>query len=280
MLETAIVLAVIAAALGAAAFAWSYRRFHTLRGRLITYLHTAAPEMTVVSLTDVGFSVQVLGTDIDVDLATLARTHPAGLTETQWFASVIEGIRAQVPLPAAAPYPLVADRLMPLLKPSTYVALFERYPPALRLASRRFASDVAVTYVIAAADRRTAVTSAMLDAWGIGVEALHARSVENLRKQTAHLLAELGGPRARYEHIDGYDATRILVADLIVPSETRDPVVAIPEETVLFTAPRAEQIALAAEAEEGHRASARPLTPVLFSLSTTGPVPVRPTTNA
>ncbi|MGQ0551510.1 MAG: hypothetical protein ACT4PY_17790 [Armatimonadota bacterium] len=271
-LETLIVLAVVLAALGLGAFAWSYRRFGATRARLIDYLRTAAPEMSVVGLTDVGFSAQVLGIEVDVDLATLARRRPVGLAETQWFEAVIDGIRAQVPAPSVAPYPLVEDRLMPLLKPAAYVALFERYPPALRPAWRPLARDIAVTYAIAAADRRTTVTSAMLDAWAIGTEALHERAVDNLRKQTAHLLAELGGPRARYEHIDGYDATRILVADMVISPEMADPLIAIPEETVLLTGPASEQAALAAEAAARCRVSVRPLSARLFRFSPAGPV--------
>lgn len=252
------------AALGAGVLAWSYQRFRAIRARLIGHLRTAAPEMSVLGFTGVGFRVQVLGTEVDVDLATLARRRPARLTETQWFEAVIDGIRARVPVPAVAPFPLVEDRLMPLLKPTAYVALFERYPPAMRWAWRRFSSDLAVTYVIAAADRRTTVTLAMLKAWGIETEALHERSVDNLRKQTVHLLAELGGPRARYEHIDGYDAARILVADLIVPAEIADPLVGIPEETVLLVAPSSDRTALAAETVKRHTRSARPLSPLIF----------------
>ncbi|MGH7429135.1 MAG: hypothetical protein ACREJ4_12400 [Candidatus Methylomirabilaceae bacterium] len=274
LLESLVVLAIILAALGAGVFAWSYHRFGATRARLIDYLRTAAPEMGVLGLTDVGFKVGVLGTEVDVDLPTLARRRPARLTETQWFEVVLDGIRARVPAPTVAPYPLVEDRLMPLLKPAAYVALFERYPPALRLAWRPLASHLAVTYVIAAADRRTTVTSAMLEAWGVSTETLHKRSEDNLRKQTVHLLTELGGPRARYEHIDGYDATRILVADLIVPAEITDPLVAIPEETVLLVAPSSDQTALAAETARRHTGSARPLSPLIFRPGSMGPASV------
>lgn len=264
MLESVVVLAVLLAALGAGIFAWSYRRFGRTRAQLMDYLRTAAPEMTVLRLTNLGFTVHVLGADVDVDLATLARRRPDRLSDNQWYEMVADGIRAQIPAPSPAPYPLVEDRLMPLLKSEAYVALFERYPPALRLAWRRVSSDLAVTYVIAAADRRTTVTRAMLEAWGIDTEALHQRAVDNLRKQTVHLLAELGGPRVRYEHIDGYDATRILVPDLIVPTEIIDPLVGIPEETVLLVAPSSDRTVLAAETAKRHMASARPLSTLIF----------------
>ncbi len=271
MLETVIVIVVLVAALAAGTFAWTYRRFSATRARLIAYLRRAAPEMAVGGLTNVGFSVQVLGTEIDVDLATLARRRPPAISERAWFDQVIDGIRARVPTAAAAPYPLVADRILPLLKPTVYAAIFDRYPPALRLAWRPLTPDVAVTYVVAGRDQRTVVTSGMIEAWAIGVEALHDRSVENLRKQTMHLLAELGGPRVRYEHIDGYDATRILVADLIVPAQIADPLIAIPDETVLLVAPSSDRAALAAETAARHATSARPLSPVVLQPSACGP---------
>lgn len=276
MLETIVVVAVVLAALAAGAFAWSYRRFSAIRARLIEHIRTAAQEMTVAGTTDVGLTVQVLGTEIDVDLATLARRRPPALAEPEWFERVIDGIRAQVPVPAAPPYPLVIDRLMPQLKPIDYVRIFERYPGPLRLAWRPFASGVAVTYVIAGGDRRTTVTSDMIQAWEISLDTLHAQAVDNLRKQTVHMLGELGGAQTRYEHLDGFDATRILVSDLIVPVEIADPLVAIPEETVLLIAPGADGKALAAEAAARHAASTRPVSSLLYRLSASGPVPAGP----
>ncbi|MGH2405654.1 MAG: hypothetical protein ACRDGN_14515, partial [bacterium] len=66
MVETIVVIAVTLAALGAGAFAWSYRRFGATRARLIDYLRVAAPEMTVESVTNVGFRAAVLGMKIGV----------------------------------------------------------------------------------------------------------------------------------------------------------------------------------------------------------------------
>ena len=156
---------------------------------------------------------------------------------------------------------------MPLLKPMTYVALFERYPHALRLAWRPFAQDVALTYAITAMDQRTIVTQGVLEAWAQSVDTVHGLAVGNLRQQSEHILEEIGGRRMRYEHLDGFDATRILVADLLVPQDLEDPFMAIPEETALLIAPASERAALQAEATSRHAASTRPLTPALFRFS-------------
>lgn len=274
MLETVVVGALLLAAIAVSAVAWSYRRFAGVRARLVEYLGQAAPEMTVRALTKVGFVAVALGSEVDVDLATLARRRPRGMSEREWFDQVLDGIRARVPVPQAPPYPLVMDRLMPLLKPAAYVRIFEHYPPALRLAWRALASEVAITYVIAGTHQRTLVTARALEAWQIEVETLHAQAVANLRAQTAHMLEEIGGPRARYEHLDGSEATRILVADLIVPHDVTDPVIAIPEETMLLIAPEQDRAALAAEAASHHASSTRPVSPLVFRLSPDGPVPL------
>jgi hypothetical protein len=274
MLEMMIVAVLVAAALVVSAVASSYRRFAALRAGLLEHLRTAAPEVSVNGLTDVGFSAQILGSNITVDLATLLRQRPKGLTEREWFDQVVVGMRARVPLPDIAPFALVRDRIVPQLKPASYAHLFQRYPAPQRLVWRPWLPGIAVTYVITGLHQFTAVTQRALEVWATTPDTLHALAVANLRTHTEHLLAELGGPRRRYEHLDGLDATRILVADLILPGDIGDPVVALPEETVLLVAPAAEQAGLAAEAAVRHRATTRPLSPQVFRLGPAGPVPL------
>jgi hypothetical protein len=133
---------------------------------------------------------------------------------------------------------------------------------------------VAVTYVINNPHDRILVTEHTLDLWGIAPDTLHEVAVSNLRAQTAHLLTELGGPQARYEHLDGLDATRILVADLVLPPGIDEPLIAIPEETVMLIAAAAERAALTAEAAARHAAAARPICPYVFQMTVAGPVPL------
>jgi hypothetical protein len=267
MVETAVVLVILAAALGIAVVASSYRRFAAIRARLLDRLPDAAPEMTVDGLTDAGFRVRVLGAEVDVDLATLIRRRPRATDEPRWVQDVIDGIRGRIPLPDIPPLALVQDRIVPQLKPSAYVEVFEHYPAGRRMIWRPLTQGVGITYVITGVHQFTAVTDAALDAWRQTPDALHALAVRNLRVQTAHLLAEIGGPRARYEHLDGLDATRILVPDLIAPPGIADPLAAIPEESVLLIAPASAREALAAEAAARYAASTRPLTTALFPLA-------------
>lgn len=275
MFETIIVLAVLAASAAGTLTLRTYRRFTRVRDRLLEHLRTAAPDIALRHLTDTGFACEALGVAVDVDLASLLRARPPALAEALWFDQIIDRIRARVPAPRAAPFALVRDRIMPLLKPASYVALFERYPPEVRLAWRTFVEGVAVTYVITALDWRTSVTCGMLEAWAAEPIAFHDIAVSNLRKRTEHILAALDGPRARYEDLDGFDATRILVADLVTPADIDEPLLAIPEETALLIAPASARDSLEAEARRRHASSTRPLAPLLFRLSGTAAVPLQ-----
>lgn len=272
MLEIVVVLAVLIGVVAAGAAMRSYRRFAALRARLIAYLKTAAPDITVEGPTDVGFAARVLGAEVAVDVATLARRRPPGSDDAAWFEAVADEIRARVPEPAVPPLALVEDRILPLLKPADYAVLFERYPPALRLAWRPMPPGLAITYFIEGLDRRTAVTASALQAWALTPNALHALAVGNLRAKTTRMLQEIGARRARYEHLDGLDATRILAADLIVPPEIADPIIAIPEESVLLIAPASDRAALAEEAAARYQVSTRPLCPQVLRLTAEGPV--------
>lgn len=274
MWETIAVIVIVAAALLVSAVALSYRRFADARADVLAYLKSAAPEISIEALTDTGFRARVLGAEIDVDLATVLRQRGRGTPGRAWLDQVLAGIRARVPLPEAPPFALVRDRIVPLLKPASYVDLFEHYRESQRLVWRLVAPGIAVTYVIAGVHQTTAVTRLALAAWATTAGELHDLAIANLRAQTQHLLEELGGPRARYEHLDGFDATRILTADLITPNGLTDPLIAIPEESVLLVGSASERASLQAEATARCAAAARPLSAALFRPGPAGPIPV------
>jgi hypothetical protein len=211
------------------AAAWWQRKLARLRRDFTDFIRDEAPEMTIRGATPTGISVEILGVGVDVDLASLARRRRPGRSDTQWFAEVADGLRARAPRPGLPPLALVQDRIMPLLRPARYARLFDRYGPAQKLAWREVDAEVACTYVVTGMHQVTSVTVAARDAWGMTAQALHAQAVANLRAQTAHVLSELDGPRRVYEHIDVFDATRLLVAEMLVPRDVQDAVFAIPE---------------------------------------------------
>src|SRR5256712_10175407 len=109
-----------------------------------------------------------------------------------------------------------------------------------------------------------------LGAGGVGGEG-HMR-VEGLRQgggrprgpPPRHILDEIGGPRAEYVSLDGFDAARLLVADLLVPAGVVDPLLAIPHEHACLIAPTADRHHIARRAQRMFETARVPLTPRLY----------------
>jgi hypothetical protein len=266
------VLTAAAASIVGASALWLGRVARLRRG-FADHLRNTAPEIAVTAQGPLGITAEVLGVPIRVDLVSLQRRRPRGLSDAAWFARVRDELRAQLPAPAVPPLALVQDRVLPLLRPTAYVRLFDHYGPAHRPAWRPLDADVAITYVISGLHMTTTVTDAAQALWGLAPDRLHRLAVTNLRAGTAHMLSELGAARRTYEHIDGFDASRLLIADMVIPHEVARPLVAIPEESVLLIAPADDREALAATAAARCAPAARPLTATLYRYEAGRPVP-------
>jgi hypothetical protein len=189
------------------------------------------------------------------------------------FERLIDALRDRVPPVTPPPLPLVSDRILPLLKRERDLVLPRGYRRQHDRVRSPFPGGLAVAYVIEGQFQVTVITEGMLSAWGLGMDELHRMALGNLRAKTRHLLDELGGPQTEYVALDGFDAARLLVSDLIVPPGIADPVLAIPHEHACLIAPAADVAALAARAAEMHAAGELPLTAQVFTVSPDGPVP-------
>jgi hypothetical protein len=116
----------------------------------------------------------------------------------------------------------------------------------------------------------------MRTGWEMQRSALHDRALANLRAHTVHLLEELGGPQAEYVSLDGLDATRALVADLIIPGGIAQPVLAIPHEHACLIADVSNRVRLAARAAAMFQGAQVPLSPRLWRITSEGLRPMPP----
>lgn len=265
----------LAFALGALAVAaWSVRRgYLQFRERLRAYLRRC-PDIEWRRTTPAGVVCAVSGYPLEVDLlTTYLYRRRRRVDEEGLFAELVAALRTHVPPVAAPPFSLVQDRILPLLKRTADVTPAEGYRVENRLLRQPFDDAVSTVFVIAGLFQVTYVTEGMARAWGVDREALYDLALANLRARTLHILEEIGGPREEYVALDGYDAARLLVADLIVPAHIREPVVAIPHEHACLIARSEDAPALARRAAAEYRASQAPLTPRLYRLSGAGPLP-------
>jgi hypothetical protein len=128
-------------------------------------------------------------------------------------------IRAELPPPNPSSFAEVAARVFPMLKrPDVLVTVRERNMPML--AWTPFLADLVITYVVESQASVSYLNEDMLERWEIGEQDIHRRAVANLRQRTAQsakVTAVGEGPQQLYIYstMDGYDATRILLPELM-----------------------------------------------------------------
>jgi uncharacterized protein YtpQ (UPF0354 family) len=113
----------------------------------------------------------------------------------------------------------ISDRVFPMLKPLRLLAnVRERKLPMLIY--RPFLSDLIVSYVIDETSSVAYLNEEHLEHWGIGEQDIHAAALANLRRRTETMVqyTTVGEGNQRlymYSSQDGYDATRILLPELL-----------------------------------------------------------------
>lgn len=264
--------------LAIAAVAYAAWRAHTgfvgFRRRLRAHLHSC-PDIEWRRDTPAGMVCAVLGYPLEVDLvSTYVYSRRSRERESVLFDELASALRGRVPPVPVPPFPLVRDRILPLLKRSENLPPAAGYHPENRTLRRLFDPELSVVYVIEGQFVVTFVTEGMTAAWQYGIDGIHELAVGNLRTRTLHILAEIGGRHMEYVSVDGYDAARLLVADLIVPAGTDDPVVAIPHEHACLVAGGHQSAELARRARQEYEGARAPLTPRLYRITAGGPVPL------
>ncbi len=173
------------------------------------------------------------------------------------YATLLRLLHEQIPERAANTFADIADRVMPMLKPITLLnAVFERKLPML--AYRPFLADLIVAYVIDEPQRVSYINERHLERWGIGEHQLHERALTNLAARTqerAHFLMTGDGPQrliVANTH-DGYDATRLLLPDLLASWQPHFPgkmVIGIPNRDFLIAFSDADESILTSVAHQ------------------------------
>jgi uncharacterized protein YtpQ (UPF0354 family) len=113
----------------------------------------------------------------------------------------------------------LADKIYPMLKPiALLVTVRERGLPML--AYREFLADLIITYVIHEQRSVAYINEDHLDRWSVDLQEVHAHAIANLRRRTHeqvdYVITGEGEQRIFiFNSGDGYDATRLLLADVL-----------------------------------------------------------------
>ncbi|HEY3232805.1 MAG TPA: DUF1444 family protein [Roseiflexaceae bacterium] len=164
--------------------------------------------------------LRVQGAEMTTDLGNFYSAYardPAQLdTIVRNFVMVALGV---TPDREVSDFTTLADRVYPMLKPIALLATVrERNLPML--AYRQFLADLIVAYVIDEQRSVAFINEDHLERWGVGVQEIHERAIENLRRRTLehvdYMTAGEGEQRLYiFNSSDGYDATRLLLSDVL-----------------------------------------------------------------
>ncbi len=267
----AVPLAIVGLLVGAAGWLWvGFLRFRT---RVFAYL-SGCPDIRWSEKTPTTVACAVLGYPLEADLlTTYIYQRRTRMDETRLLQDFVHELRSQVPPVPVPPFTQVRELIFPSLKRTERVIPAAGYRPENHVVQTALDLDVRVIYVIDSFRGLLFITEGMMIEWKIERDVLHTLALANLRRRTQHMLDELGGRRTEYVALDGYDATRILIADLIVPDMIDQPVIAIPHEHACLIGRLHDAPILAARAASEYQRARVPLTPRLYRPTPAGPVP-------
>lgn len=164
--------------------------------------------------------LRVRGREVKVNVANFYdayRNRPAELDAI--VSTMVRVLSDELPNREEQSYEELSDRVYPMLKQiSMLAAVSERQLPML--VYRDFLADLIITYVVDEPRSVTFINEVHLERWGIAVQDLHERALANLRRRTDeqvdYITTNEGDQRLFiYNSQDGYDATRLLLPDLL-----------------------------------------------------------------
>jgi uncharacterized protein YtpQ (UPF0354 family) len=168
------------------------------------------------------------------------------------------------------------ERVYPMLKPIGLLAnLRERNLPLI--VYRPFLADLIISYVIEEPSSLAYINEQHLERWGLAEHELHEQAMANLRRRTAergeHTTTGEGAQRLIiFKAQDGFDATRLLLPDLIEAWRSQIPgsmVIGIPNRDFLIIFSDSDRTILTAVAHQIQREAveqANGLTDQLFTI--------------
>lgn len=177
-------------------------------------------EIEVLDREGMELRLRANGADVTADLSNFYSSYqrdPGQLdVVVETFVRVMLGIQ---PDRSTSDYESLAGRIYPMIKPLAMLAeVRERRLPML--AYREFLGDLMIAYVIDEERSVAYINDDHLERWSISVQDVHARAIENLRRRTdervTYTAVGTGDQRLFiYSSGDGYDATRLLLSDVL-----------------------------------------------------------------
>lgn len=133
--------------------------------------------------------------------------------------TLVKTLQGFQPDRSTSSYAALCERIYPMLKPIALLTeVCERQLPLILY--RPFLADLMITYVIDEADSVAFINEEHLAKWEVAEHSIHNQALDNLRQRTLNATdyTTVGTGAQRlfiFSSQDGYDATRILLPDIL-----------------------------------------------------------------
>ncbi|MGB9752838.1 MAG: DUF1444 domain-containing protein [Roseiflexus castenholzii] len=133
--------------------------------------------------------------------------------------TMVSMLTRDIPARDRGDFAVLRERLFPMLKPIGLLA-FVRDRRLPMLVYRPFLADLIITYVVDEPQSVAYINEQHLDQWGVSERDIHEAALRNLRRRTDERVpyAMIGEDDQRlfiFNSNDGYDATRLLLTDIL-----------------------------------------------------------------
>lgn len=166
-------------------------------------------------------TLRIHGAPVRVDLAPFFHDYqgaPAQLDSI--LGRLIRSVQSYTPDHLVTNFAVLSTHIYPMLKPvELLLALREANLPMLPY--QLFLADLMITYVIDQQDSVSYINELHMQHWQVDIASLHEQAIANLRQRSARIdptrLGTAAHPLFLFNSQDGYDATRLLLPELLQP---------------------------------------------------------------
>ncbi len=133
--------------------------------------------------------------------------------------TIVSVLTRDIPIRDRSDFALLRERIFPMLKPIGLLA-FVRERRLPMLVYRPFLADLIITYVVDEPQSVAYINEQHLEQWGVSEREIHETALRNLRQRTDErtpymMVGEDEHQLFMYNSQDGYDATRLLLTDIL-----------------------------------------------------------------
>lgn len=163
---------------------------------------------------------RVRGVDVSIDLDRFYAAYTRDPTQIDAIVqTIVSVLTREVPVRDQNDFASLRERIFPMLKPVSLLA-FVRERNLPMLVYQPFLADLVITYVIDEPQSVAYINEQHLERWGVSEREIHNVALHNLRRRTNERVPYLMiGEREQQLFIfnsnDGYDATRLLLTDIL-----------------------------------------------------------------